>query len=80
MDPFLEQKGLWEEFHTQLIVALANAITPLIRPKYRVGIERRSYIDIGFIESPKDDLVGIPDVVVAESKRGRAAREVAPPS
>jgi len=79
MDPYLEQKGLWEEVHTQLIVALANAITPLIRPKYRVGIERRSYIDIGFIESPKDDLVGIPDIVVAESKRGRAVREAAPP-
>lgn len=34
MNPYLE-------FHSRLIVAIANAIFPYVRPKYRVAVEKR---------------------------------------
>ena len=30
MDPYLEQRGLWERIHTRLIVARADALNPLV--------------------------------------------------
>ena len=41
MDPYLERPGLWEEAHTGLIVALQQHLGPLVRPQYRVAVERR---------------------------------------
>lgn len=72
MDPYLEQRGLWEQVHTRLIVAIADALVPLVRPKYRVDIELRVYQEVGFTKS-KDDLVGMPDVVIAEKPLREAA-------
>lgn len=63
MNPYLESPELWSEVHSRLIVAIADAIAPHIRPKYRVAIEKRVY-------KTTDDnsvLVGIPDVVVARN-------------
>ncbi|MBW4591124.1 DUF4058 family protein [Aetokthonos hydrillicola] len=63
MNPYLENPELWSEVHSRLIVAIADAIAPHIRPKYRVAIEKRVY-------KTTDDnsvLVGIPDVVVARN-------------
>ncbi len=72
MDPYLEQRGLWEQVHTRLIVAIADALVPQVRPKYRVDIELRIYQEVGFFKS-KDDLVGMPDVVIAEKPMREAA-------
>lgn len=72
MDPYLEQRGLWEQVHTRLIVAIADALVPLVRPKYRVDIELRVYQEVGFTKS-KDDLAGLPDVVIAEKPLREAA-------
>jgi hypothetical protein len=69
MDPYLERRGLWEEVHTGLIAAIQQALAPLVRPRYRVAVERRVYLAV---LSP-DDLVGKPDVLVVSS-----AREVVP--
>jgi len=44
MDPYLEISELWPEVHSRLIVAIADAIAPLIRPKYLVAIENRVYL------------------------------------
>ncbi|MEL6382137.1 MAG: DUF4058 family protein, partial [Cyanobacteria bacterium J06626_18] len=61
MDPYLEHPALWSEFHDRLILAIAIAIAPQLRPKYRVAIEKRTYLD--------DTLsLKIPDVAVIESK------------
>ncbi len=65
MDPYLEQRGLWEQVHTRLIVAIADALVPQVRPKYRADIELRTYTEVGFLRS-RDDFVGMPDVVVTE--------------
>ncbi len=59
MDPFLEQRGLWEEVHTRLIVAIADFLTPLVAPRYQVAVEQRAYF-LG----QTDDFTGKPDVLI----------------
>jgi hypothetical protein len=65
MDPYLEHRGLWEEVHTGLIAEIQQFLAPLVRPRYRVAVERRAYLAV---LSP-DDLVGKPDVLVVSSAR-----------
>lgn len=67
MDPYLE-KWVWEEVHTRLIVALADFLTPKIKPKYRVSIEKRTYFQIEFRQSKTEDLLGLPDLVITKPK------------
>ena len=55
MDPYLEHPQLWQEVHSRLIVAIADALGPQLRPKYRVAIEKRVYEDVDNL------LVGRPD-------------------
>lgn len=59
MDPYLEQPGLWPEFHNRLLVAIADALGPELRPKYRVAIEKRVYQD-----AAADLQIGRPDAAV----------------
>lgn len=59
MDPYLEQPGLWPEFHNRLLVAIADALGPQLRPKYRVAIEKRVYQD-----AAEDLQIGRPDATV----------------
>jgi len=41
MDPYLEEPSLWPDVHARVIAALGAALTPLLRPKYRAGIEQQ---------------------------------------
>ncbi|MBE9215566.1 DUF4058 family protein [Plectonema cf. radiosum LEGE 06105] len=65
MNPYLENPELWSEVHHRLITAIAIAIAPSIRPKYRVAIEKRTYL--GDVEDSV--LIGIPDVAVTTQKK-----------
>jgi hypothetical protein len=65
MNPYLEQPGLWPQVHNRLIVAIADAITPQVAPKYRVSIEERIYTTTDPLP-----LVGIADVAVAQREKG----------
>jgi len=67
MDPYLERAGVWAEVHTRLIVAMADALGPQVRPKYRVGVEQRTYLAI--LTPDEYELVGKPDVLVAAPRR-----------
>ena len=67
MDPYLERTGVWEEMHTRLIVAIADALGPQVRPKYRAGVEQRTYLAV--LTPDEYELVGKPDVLVATSRR-----------
>ncbi|MDF5718630.1 MAG: DUF4058 family protein [Rhizonema sp. NSF051] len=60
MNPYLEDPELWSGVHGRLIVAIADSLSPQLRPSYFVAIEERVYQTTG------EDrlLVGIPDVVV----------------
>jgi Protein of unknown function (DUF4058) len=64
MDPYLEDPIFWSSFHSRFLVAIADAITPQVIPKYYVEIEARTYIDNG----EDDILIGIPDAVVLANK------------
>ena len=72
-DPYLEQPELWPEVHSRLIVAIADALAPQLRPKYRVALEKRVYQTSG----EEDTLVvGIPDVAVQRSLSSTNLRSV----
>lgn len=60
MNPYLEHPDRWSTVHNRLIVALADALTPQLLPKYQVDIEKRVYEVIG----ANSLLVGRPDVTV----------------
>ena len=67
MDLYLERAGMWEEVHTRLIVAIADTLGPQVRPKYRVGVEQRTYLAV--LTPDEYELVGKPDVLVAAPRR-----------
>jgi hypothetical protein len=66
MDPYLERRGIWEQVHTALIVAMQRFLTPKLRPKYHVAIKQRTYLAL---LPPDDQLVGIPDALVIAPER-----------
>jgi len=43
MDPYLENPNLWPDVHNSLIAAIANEISPTLRPRYFVALEQRTY-------------------------------------
>ncbi len=43
MNPYLELPALWHEFHNRLIVAISDALTPYLQPRYYVAVETRTY-------------------------------------
>jgi hypothetical protein len=60
MNPYLELPALWHEFHNRLIVALSDALTPYLQPRYYMAVETRTYMD----DNNPELLVGIPDAIV----------------
>ena len=46
MDPWLEHPALWPDVHNRLLVAISDAIVPLIAPRYYVALEHRTYLDL----------------------------------
>lgn len=67
MDPYLERRGLWEEIHTRLLVAIADALAAQVAPRYRVGVEQRTYLAVLPFEN--NDFVGKPDVLITSPPR-----------
>lgn len=75
MDPYLEQRGLWEEVHADLITGIRRFLTPLLRPRYRVAIERRTYLAL---LPPAEQRAGKPDVLVLPTSPQGTATVTAP--
>lgn len=65
MNPYLEHPAIWQEFHSRLIVAIADELGPRLRPKYRAAVEKRIY------EDASNDLtfIGRPDTAVFRTSR-----------
>jgi hypothetical protein len=64
-DPYLEHPIFWLSFHTRLMVAIADALAPDLRPRYYVEVETRTYQELEGEEDDDDELlVGIPDTAV----------------
>jgi Protein of unknown function (DUF4058) len=60
MNPFLESSELWSEFHSRMIVAIADALSETLSQDYRVAVEKRVYLSQG----EETILIGIPDVSI----------------
>ena len=60
MNPYLENPDLWSEVHHRLITAIADAIESNLTFRYRVAIEKRTYLN----EGEESVSVTIPDVSV----------------
>lgn len=70
VDPYLERRGLWEEVHAALIVDIQDFLIPLLRPRYRVAIERRTYLAL---LPPPEQRTGKSDVLVMASRQGASS-------
>jgi len=84
MDPYLEEPGRWPDVHQRLITYIADALQPLVRPRYHARMGERVYIvhppryiapDIFLIGQPRPDRGG---VRVREPAAVYAATEVEP--
>ncbi len=73
MDPWLEDARIWPDVHNRLIAAIGDHLGPILRPRYYVGLEERTYLD-----GPDDlVLVGVPDVTVSTAAAGPPHSEAA---
>ncbi len=63
MDPYLEQPGIWNQIHTNLISAIQRNLAASVRPTYYVAIEQRTYLTL---LPPDDQLIGMPDALVID--------------
>src|SRR5947209_17594481 len=63
MNPYLEQPGVWPNFHTQVLTAFVAQLVPQVVPDYLVQLEER----ISLQEPPDgpDRLLGRVDLAVA---------------
>ncbi|MFV1967360.1 MAG: DUF4058 family protein [Pirellulaceae bacterium] len=63
MDPFIEMQE-WPDFHATNMTVIRELLTPQVRPRYVVRVERRVYL-----EQPFDELdQAIPDVAILERR------------
>ena len=60
MDPYIERRAIWPDFHDRLIAAISAALQPQLRPKYAALVQDRLYV----VESQRPIY---PDVAVVES-------------
>jgi hypothetical protein len=57
MDPFIERQE-WTDFHAKFITVISEVLTPSLRHRYVVRVERRIYVghaveDVGRRSSPR---------------------------
>lgn len=76
MDPYLERPNLWHGLHNRLIAEIANVLGPLLRPRYFVAVEERSYLE----NSASIDFQTVPDVGVVGPYSSRPVTVVAWPT
>ena len=62
MNPYLENRSVWGDFHRSYLLALREAIVPSIAPRYIAKIEE--HIDVR--DGEDDDTLDISDVSVAK--------------
>jgi hypothetical protein len=75
MDPYIEARGLWGDFHAELIREIKRAIAAEAPERYLVRLEERSYVALAG-QQGKEERLFLPDVRVAAEptkprKRGK---------
>lgn len=79
MDPYLEDPTLWRDVHWRLITYAADALQPVLHPRYHVRIEERLYV----AETARDiypDVVLLQRTPVQEAEGPAAAPEYDAPT
>jgi hypothetical protein len=76
MDPYIEARGLWGDFHHKLIGEIERVLAAQVPEKYLVRVEERSYVALAGPEG-KEERPFLPDVRVTaepskQRKRGKA--------
>jgi len=61
MNPYLEQRDVWPDFHASFLGRLRAALNPLVLPRFVVTLEESLYIDPTG-ENP--ELFGVGDAAV----------------
>jgi hypothetical protein len=61
MNPYLEDRALWNDFHARLAVYISNQLQPQLRPRYVASVEERVYLEFVRREI-------IPDVLILRRK------------
>lgn len=72
MDPYLEHPALWHDVHLGMIASIRDALAPVLRPRYRVLVEERTYR----VRTQELDLAGIPDVLAVRINEPAVAYRV----
>ena len=76
MNPYLEQKGLWRDFHGSFLLTLRTVLTPQVVPRYYVELEESLYLDR---VDDRQGLFAVADAAVATpTPAGRGSRRADP--
>lgn len=70
MDPYIEQSGVWADFHAKLIGEIDRALGEALPSRYDTRLDVRSYVVLVGAEG-KDHHPCLPDVSIATSQEGR---------
>jgi hypothetical protein len=71
MDPWLEDPDLWPDVHNSLIVAIRDALNPLVLPRYVVRVESRTTV----LTAVDTDHLYRPDVAIEAADLASPRRE-----
>ena len=76
IDPFIEARGLWEDFHGNLILEIKRQLSTDLPPGYVARGGSRSYVELVDPVAEENERLGlIPDVAI--QRKSQAARPVA---
>lgn len=67
MNPYLEQKDVWHDFHQRFVARIGDAVAALIRPNYVTKIDENIYLHE--LSADQRLLLGRPDVAILEGDR-----------
>jgi hypothetical protein len=59
MNPYLEQEGIWHDFHERFLPAAAKCLVPQVRPRYIVLIDENIYLHLespAHVQLPEEDV------------------------
>jgi hypothetical protein len=64
MDPWLEDFEFWPDFHKSLIVSIRDYLSPMVRPRYFVGVNSRMVV----LNAAEEDRIERPDAPVSDAE------------
>src|SRR5580704_11645539 len=70
MDPWLESPTIWPDVHSSLITSIRDVLSPLLRPRYFVGVETRTTV----LSAVDVEAVYKPDVSIRATESRAAIR------